>query len=48
MGIVESRLLAKNIHFACNKAEAEGKHHLDESQLWKDNVSLFYPFYWEL
>lgn len=40
MGIVESRILAENLLFACNKAEEEGKHHLDESQFWKDTVRL--------
>lgn len=38
MGVAESKELAQNILYACQRAENEGENKLDESSLWKDEV----------
>ncbi|KAJ5887373.1 hypothetical protein N7495_007414 [Penicillium taxi] len=40
MGIVESRLLAENVLFACDKATEEGNNRIDTSQFWKDTENI--------
>ncbi|KAJ5159157.1 uncharacterized protein N7500_008808 [Penicillium coprophilum] len=40
MGIVESRVLANNLLTACDQAEKEGKHQLDEAQFWRDTETI--------